>query len=143
MKIDLSEADDPTLVGPGTYTVVVTDAQSGVSPKKKTPQIELSLEIQGGEYNGRGLTDFLYLTPRALWRVGLALKAMGVEFPDQGEFDLDPATLIGKKCQVTTKHDLYDGRVQTKVDTFLPIENGGVSGVGDSTGTSANDGVPF
>ena len=143
MKIDLSEMEDPTLVGPGTYTVVVTDAESGISPKKKTPQIALSLEIQGGEYNGRGLNDYLYLTPRALWRVGLALKALGVDYPDEGEFDLDPATLIGRKCQITTKHDLYDGKIQVKVDTFLPIENGGGPDVGDANGASADDGVPF
>lgn len=143
MKIDLSEVEDPTLVGPGTYTVVVTDAQSGASPKKGTPQIALSLEIQGGQYNGRGLMDFLYLTPRALWRVGLALKALGVDYPDEGEFDLDPSTLIGRTCQVTVKHDIYDGKVQTKVDTFLPSENGGAPGVGDANGASADDGVPF
>lgn len=143
MKIDLSEAEDPTIVGPGTYTVVVTDAKEGRSSKKQTPQIELDLEIQGGEYNGRGLREFLYLTPKALWRVGLALKALGVPVPEEGEFQLDPSTLIGRKCQVSVKHEVWESNVQTRVDTFSPIENGGGPDVGDASGASADDGVPF
>lgn len=140
MKIDLtgttSEETPVTLITPGQYQVIVTDASEGASKLKGTPCLELHLELlDGGEFKGRALVDWLYLTPKAKWRVRQFLEAAGVAIPD-GDFDLDPATLIGKQVRIQVKHEVYEQKVMTRVDRYSAIDE-------PLAAPAADDGVPF
>lgn len=124
MKVeDLSKVSDEetpkTLVAPGTYEVTITDAvESQSRPPKCTPCIALDMEItSSGDYKGRGLKDWVYITDRALWRVKQLLNAAQFPFPE-GEFDFNPSVLIGRKVDVEVTHEVYNGDVKTRVGEY-------------------------
>ena len=142
MKVaDLSnvESTEPsvTLVAPGDYTVIVTDAEEGQS-KTGTPCIALTMEVvSDGEYKGRGLRDWVYITPKAIWRVRQCLEAFGFQIPE-GEFDFDPAALISQQAEVTVAHRVWENKPQTDIKEYRRLsEDDKVEvPVGD-------DGIPF
>ena len=144
MKLeDLTKVADEetpaTLIGPGSYTVTITDAVEGAS-SKGTPCIELDMEIMDGEYKGRGLKDWVYVTDAAMWRVKQLLKAAQYPFPE-GEFDFPPAELIGRKVDLDVRHEVYNGQVKTRVDEYRQLEGWDPSQVVPPA--PADDGVPF
>ena len=144
MKLeDLTKVADEetpvTLIGPGSYTVTITDAQEGKS-SKGTPCIELDMEIMDGEYKGRGLKDWVYVTDAALWRVKQLLSAAQFPFPE-GEFDFDPSSLIGRKVTVEVTHEVYNGDVKTRVAEYGQVEGWDPSQVVPPA--PKDDGVPF
>lgn len=141
MKIDLTgtanEETPATLITPGQYQAIVTDAVESASKLKGTPCLELHLELlTGGEFKGRHLTDWLYLTPKAKWRVRQFLEAVGRDIPD-GDFELEPATLIGDQVRIQVKHEVYEQKVMTRVDRYEPVEQR------LEANAPFSDGVPF
>jgi len=144
MKLeDLTKVSDEetpaTLIGPGTYETTITDATEGAS-SKGTPCIQLDLEIMQGDYKGRGLKDWVYVTDRAMWRVKQLLSAAQFPFPE-GEFDFDPSTLIGRKVIVEVTHEVYNGDVKTRVADYRQVEGWDPSQIVPPK--LADDGVPF
>ena len=144
MKLeDLTKVADEetpvTLIGPGSYTVTITDATEGQS-SKGTPCIELDMEIMEGEYKGRGLKDWVYVTDAALWRVKQLLSAAQFPFPE-GEFDFDPSVLIGRKVNLDVRHEVYNGNVKTRVDEYRQLEGWDPSQIVPPA--PKDDGVPF
>ncbi len=137
MKINLSEAEQETpatIITPGDYQVIVTDAEEGES-SKGTPCITVTLELlDGGEFKGRTLRDWLYTTPKAIWRVGELMHALGLEVP-QGDFDLNPAQLIGRQAKATVSHEVWEGKVKTRLGDYRRVE--------EEIAPPASDGVPF
>ena len=65
------------------------------------------------------------------------LDALQIEIPE-GEFELKPASLIGRRAAVQVAHVPYDGRQTTKIERWSEIEL-------DDDRPKANDGVdvPF
>lgn len=119
---DVSSEETPvTLVPPGTYEVLVTDAEEGRSSTGK-PCIELSLEIMSsGDFRGRTLKDWVYITEAALWRVRMLLDGLQVEVPE-GEFDLEPSKLINRRCEISVEHEVYDNKVKVRVRRYEPVD---------------------
>ena len=126
MKVnDLSQVEDDaaprTLIAPGTYSVIVTDAQERTA-STGTEGIGLELEIAEGSDKGRAIWDNVWVTEKAMWRVKALFKALRYEYPE-GEFELDPAELIGRRMFVGVDHEEYDGKVRVRVQEMLPNED--------------------
>jgi hypothetical protein len=141
MKVnDLTEVpDEPvtTLIAPGTYAVIVTDAEERTA-STGTEGVQLDLEIVEGSDKGRGLWDTCWITPKAMWRVKQVLSALQYPIPE-GEFDLNPADLIGRRMFVAVEHEEYDGKTRAVVkDHTLDASWDGVVAQ-----KPADDGVPF
>jgi len=145
MKVqDLSnvstEGPSITLIPPGEYKVIVTDAQEGTSKLKGTPCIELEMEITEGDFKGRGLRDWVYVTEAAMWRVRQCLEAFGFQIPE-GEFDFQPAELISKQAGVEVKHRVWNDKEQTEIAHYGPLAPSEVVDVPEPP--TGDDGIPF
>jgi hypothetical protein len=141
MKVnDLTEvSDEPTstLVAPGTYSVVVTDAEERVASTGRQG-IGFDLEIVEGPQKGRAVWDTCWLSEKAMWRIKKVLSALQYPIPE-GEFDLNPADLIGRRMFVVVDHEEYDGKTRARVVDHT------VDGTWDGTVAEkpAEDGIPF
>lgn len=143
MKVnDLTEvAEEPqnTLVQPGVYSVIVTDAEERTASTGR-PGIGLDLEITEGSNKGRAVWDTCWLSEKAMWRMKKMLSALQYEIP-AGEFDLNCADLIGRRMFVTVDHEEYDGKTKVRVvdmtvdSTWNPADR--------EVPEPADDGVPF
>lgn len=142
MKVnDLTEvSDEPvtTLVAPGTYAVIVTDAEERTA-STGTQGVALDLEISEGSDKGRGLWDTCWVTEKAMWRVKKMLAALQFPIPE-GEFDLDPSELIGRRMFVTVDHEEYDGKTRVRVQDMAPDHTFDPLAMPKAP---ADDGVPF
>lgn len=135
-----SEETPVTLVPPGTYEVLVTNAEEGRA-STGTPSIELDLEIMSaGEFRGRTVKDWVYITERALWRVRMLLEGLQIEVPE-GSFDLEPAKLINRRCEISVEHEVYDDKVRVRVRRYSPVE--GEAEVAPPPEPSTESDIPF
>ena len=147
MKVnDLSqvaEDDAPrTLIAPGTYSVIVTDAEERIA-STGTPGISMELEIAEGSDKGRAIWDSVWVTEKAMWRVKKLLLALRYEVPE-GEFDLNPAELIGRRMFVGVDHEEYDGKTRVRVVEMLPNEDWDPANIEPPKPfEKADDGIPF
>lgn len=135
---EVSEEPVSTLIAPGTYSVIVTDAEERTA-STGTEGIGLDLEIVEGSDKGRGLWDTCWVTEKAMWRVKKMLVALQFPVPE-GEFDLDPSQLIGRKMFVVVDHEEYDGKTRARVVDMLP--DAGFDPL-QMPQKPADDGVPF
>jgi hypothetical protein len=142
MKVkDLSQvSEEPvtTLIAPGTYPVIVTDAQETIA-STGTQGIQLDLELSEGSDKGRGLWDTCWVTEKAMWRVKKMLTALQFPIPD-GEFDLDTAQLIGRRMFVVVDHEVFEGKTKARVVDMLPDEKFDPTHIETKP---AEDGIPF
>jgi hypothetical protein len=144
MKInDLSgvpnEETPATLIAPGIYEVLVTNAEEGQA-STGTPSVELDLEIMSsGDWKGRTQKDWIYITERALWRVRMVLDALQIEVPE-GEFDLQPAQLVNRRCEITIDHETYEGKIKARVKRYERVS--GEAAVAAPAPTDNSD-LPF
>lgn len=102
MKVDFSKAEaskDFEPIPSGTYEMKVTHVEEKMGDKGA--YWELTLEVQGGMYDGKEVKDRLFFTPKALGRVKLVYSHLaGVALAD-GESDLETDDLLGCKGFVT------------------------------------------
>lgn len=92
-------------VPPGEYKFEVMDVKQGKSPRKNTPQLELTLEIVEGDLKGRRTWARYYLTDKAVGRLLNVMKACGVGLDDRKGFSLQ--AMIGARIIATVTHEAY------------------------------------
>ena len=135
---EVSEEPVSTLIAPGTYSVIVTDAEERTASTGRQG-IGLDLEITEGSDKGRGLWDTCWLSEKAMWRIKKMLIALQFPVPE-GEFDLDPSQLIGRKMFVVVDHEEFDGKTRARVVDMLP--DAGFDPL-QTPQKPADDGLPF
>jgi hypothetical protein len=99
IKVDTTGVEtQATAVKPGLYSVKVKDAEGKESGKGK-PMLAVIFEIQGGEFDGRALYDYIPLDDDSMmWKLASFQDAMGLK----RKATIDTDDLIDKKCQVRT-----------------------------------------
>lgn len=101
MRVDFSKAEkakDYEPIPSGTYEMKVTAVEEKAGDKGT--YWELTLEVQGGEYDGKEVKDRLFFTPKALSRVKLVYSHLaGVDLADS-ESDIETDDLLGCKGMV-------------------------------------------
>jgi len=78
--------------GPGNYKFVITDVETGASPVKGTPRLEVKMIVEHDGYDFK-MFDDIYLTDNAKWRYIQFCKSLGFD-PTQ---DIDTDDMSGKK----------------------------------------------
>lgn len=131
----------------GWNRVTVEEAEAGKSSGGH-PQVAFKFASS----DGGGIRDWLTFAPKAMGRVKLALDALGVN--TSVEFNLNPAALIGRACDIyiTEEADRNDPDVKRKrvtsyrrADGSAPEADPITSGdpLAASTAGSSNDDIPF
>ena len=141
MKIDLTGIDaweGGVILPPGEYLVEVDDATEQTS-SGGNPQIQLEMRAIGGEQDGGTIRDWVTITPESLGRVKQVLNAMGVANLD-GEIEFEAAELVGKRCRIVVRNELYDGKDRTKVKAYQPA---GAATNGNSSTAVKDDREPL
>lgn len=106
----------------GDYGAKVKSAELIISSEKKTPGIGLAMELTTSKHKGKPITDRLWLSEGAMWKVRGALEAMGVKVPSKAT-KIDVRKLVGKTCAITLEDDEYDDKIYSSVsDYFLLSE---------------------
>jgi hypothetical protein len=117
----------------GDYTCEVVSAAQGESSQKKSPQLNVTLEVVTPEqYAGSRMVDFLPLSDNAAFRVADFTYACGVDEP--GENDVDTAqfcrlddegnevqergAVIGVRRTTADEKDNRDGSMRKRVRLF-------------------------
>ena len=101
---------------PGDYVVKIVEAEEIESRTNETPGIECTMEVLVGEHAERRVWDTIWVTPKTLGMVRWRLECAGVQIPD-GDFELEARPLVGRRVQVTVRHEPYtnrDGEQKTK-----------------------------
>lgn len=105
----------------GDYHVKYVGFKTGRSKEKDTPYVRVSLQIVEGKYKGEKVSDFLYLSDKALWRIRSFLEALGVSVPKK-KVNINFKKYIGKELAVTLTDDEYNGRISSRVTDFLDLD---------------------
>jgi hypothetical protein len=108
---------------PGWYSIRVDGAQETKS-RSETPGVELTMCVEDPrEHANRLLWDTIWITQASLGFVKQKLEAMGYPIP-QGGFDLDPNSLVGRRCRVRVDHETYEGKTRVKVKGYGAPDGG-------------------
>lgn len=126
---------------PGVYPAKVVEVTTGVSKSSNNPMITVVVEIVKGKYKGWRGWNYLVQTDEAAWKTKEFTDAIGLTKPGKkkGSWDTDDA--LGKKCQVKTKRETYEGEIRGKVKAILPAKSADDDGDGGSS--SKGDDEPF
>lgn len=133
MIIDLTNYKDRigARVKPGTYDIVVEDAESDTS-NAGNPMINLWYRINGGDFDGATIVDRLTLTEKALFRVVNFMQAAGFPTPKK-RFKIDIQKFVGRKLTIEVDDgEPYNGRIKSEVRGYMRQgSSGGDSGAAE------------
>lgn len=115
------DRDFSTPVPTGVYTVRLTECDETTS-KPGNPMLACTLEIVGGEFDGRYLWDNIVLIDSTEWKLAQFIRALDLK--DKGALDTD--RIIGTLMKARVKHETYtpeggEARVTAKVAALLPM----------------------
>jgi hypothetical protein len=107
----------------GDYLFKVKGIKMGHSEQKQTPFCQLNLAFKDGSYAGDVISDRLYITQAALWRIRAAFTAAGTEIPKK-KTKIDFRTLTGKDLWASVEDDEYEdkngkSRIKSIVGEYL------------------------
>lgn len=105
----------------GDYHVKYTGYKTGRSKEKDTPYVRVMFKILDGKYKSETVSDFLYLSDKALWRIRSFLEALGVAVPKK-KVNINFAKYVGKELGITLVDDEYEGRVRSRVGDYLDLD---------------------
>jgi hypothetical protein len=110
------ESDD-TLEG--IFLVRVDRAFYRWHPQRPFYVLNLSI-LEPQEYQRRSLTDRLYCTPKALWKLRWFLRDFGYDRDLMGRDEVDEKALRGLKGIVRISHTTLNGRTFLNLSGFAP-----------------------
>jgi hypothetical protein len=118
----------------GDYIVRIT-AASERTANSGTPGFEFEMEVLVGDHAGRKVWDRLWFTDKTKGMVLWRMECAGIKVPD-GDFTLEPDHFIGKRVQVTTRQEPYEGKdgsmkTRAEVKGWNPPPGGGNGVPGD------------
>ena len=125
--------------GPGNYKFVITDVETGASPVKGTPRLEVKMIVEHDGYDFK-MFDDIYLTDNAKWRYIQFCKSLGFD-PTQ---DIDTDDMSGKEGVLRTK--LEDGEKYMDVGEYYSLDQSSGEPLGPfevKESPHGNDNTPF
>jgi len=115
----------------GDYVCEVVQAVEGESSQKKSPQLNVTLEVISPEqYAGSRMVDFLPLTEAAAFRAADFIYACGVDEPGENDVDTDQFSRLDAEGNETqekgatigvkrvTEEDEYNGQKRKRARLF-------------------------
>lgn len=118
MKYNNSEVEPSTFKQPtpGLYTMSILEAN--LRQEEGHNDIEVILEVQGGEFDKARLWTYVGLSEASAWKFREFTDAVGM--PPEGE--LDTNTLIGKRMKVKVNGDQWQGEYRARAGRFAPVD---------------------
>jgi hypothetical protein len=115
ITVDFTDVDAGGLMPTpdGIYTVEVRSAEKEVSSNGND-----MVTCRYRTNIGSTVFDRFMLMPQSLWVLRTALNAMGYETPD-GEFQFDPADLVGQTMGVEITNEEFEEKDQPRVTGYL------------------------
>lgn len=112
--------------------VVIPEGDWGAKVKKVEedegdagPYLRWTFEITDeGKYEGKSPKPYVTsFAENSLWNLRGLLEALDVEIPEEA-FEIDPDDMVDRELIITIRHDEYEGRPQSEVAGFMPIDEG-------------------
>jgi hypothetical protein len=79
--------------------------------------------LEPREHQGRSLTDRLYCTPKALWKLRWFLRDFGYDTDLMGRDEVDEKALMGLRGIVRISHTSLNGRCFLNLGGFAPASD--------------------
>lgn len=116
---DNIKENEYTLIPDGDYAVIVQDVIEK-NAKTGTMYWDIEFMISDGDFAGHKLRDKLFFSEKAMNRVKLACRRLGVD--TTGEYDFQPVALIGRTCILTVLTEEYrDNKNLVKQRNIVPF----------------------
>jgi hypothetical protein len=115
-RVDLDRISGPITEGLHKFRIVGIEQREGQAAPYFSVQMEC---VDKGNDEGKLVWDNVSLSPAARWKMEQFLDAMGA--PATGEVFFEDYE--GEYVQASVIHDLYDGKLQAKVDRLLPFDS--------------------
>lgn len=100
----------------GYYVAEITKAEQEVSQNGND-----MITVRWKTHMGSTVFDRFVLVPQSLWVLRTALESMGYDIPD-GQFDFDPADLVGDKCGIEITNEEFEEKDQPRVTGYMPVD---------------------
>jgi hypothetical protein len=123
---------------PGIYQAKITNAEEGFS-QKGDEILELAFDVQDERGHSMKISDRLYNTEKARWRISVVRHAFGFDDPFGVETEFLPSAMIGKTAWVEIK--LGDERPNGK--RYLEVAQYAAKRDGIKVSEVPTDNVPF
>lgn len=106
----------------GDYKVKIKMAKAVTSSQKGTPGMQVTFVISEGKHKGKEITDRLWFSPKALYRVRQLLELLELKVPKK-VFSVDPDKLRGKELAITVSDaDPYEGKISSQVSDYIDLD---------------------
>jgi len=103
----------------GLFLVRVDRAFYRWHPQKPFFALRLNV-LEPKEYTGRSISERLYSTPRALWKLSWFLRDFGYDTDLLGRDEVDEKALLGLRGIVRVSHSRLNGRCFLNLERFAP-----------------------
>lgn len=123
LTIDLTNFKDRvgSRVAPGTYRVIVEDAEQDKS-KAGNPMVNIWFKVQGGDFDGATITDRLVLTEKSLFRVVGFMQAIGLPTPKK-RLQISLGKFLNQVLEIEVSDgEPYNGRVRSEVRGYARVK---------------------
>ena len=122
ITVDMTDVETRTLIPEGDYKVRVNEVTEEVGEDSGKPYLNWTLEVVGGEHDGKTLYHTTSLQPQALFNLKSTLISMGLPVPEK-TIDIDLDKLVDGEFGVSVYHDVYDGKKKSKVQEVFPLSD--------------------
>lgn len=115
IKVDMTGVEAYGKVGEGIHPAKIVEVEQTTS-QAGDDMLATAFEVTGGPDKGGRVYDNFVLTQKALWKLKVLLKAIGMKCDGKLVVDLD--RMIGKTCDIEVFHDEYNGQKRAKISDY-------------------------
>lgn len=118
IKVDMTGVEAYSKVNEGIHAAKIVEVEQTQS-QAGDDMITVAYEVTSGPDKGGRVFDSFVLTQKALWKLKVLLKALGMKCDGRLIVDLD--RLIGKACDIEVFHDEYNGQIRAKISDYYKL----------------------
>ena len=121
IKLDFTGVESYIKCAEGEHICVLKEVEEVKAKSSGADMLKCVFEVSKGSSTGAILYDNFVLTQKALWKLKGFLEIMGQKVAD-GKMSLDLSKLVGRACIVSVKYEMYEGKEQSRVDSYRKLE---------------------
>lgn len=122
IRLNFNDIETSLLVEEGAHPVEI--AEVSVKDGDAGQYLAMKLKVTDGDSKGGIFYNNQSLAPQSWWAVKNLLDAIGYEYPE-GDFDLDPAELVGGTFTAHVAHEEWDGKMKARLSDFSALRSKG------------------
>ena len=115
IKVDMTGVEAYGKVNEGIHPAKIVEVEQTTS-QAGDDMLTVAFEVTGGPDKGGRVYDNFVLTQKALWKLKVLLRAIGMKCDGKIMVDLD--RMIGKTCDIEVFHDEYNGQKRAKISDY-------------------------